>query len=678
MHTVLIFSQLIAITVAMEVYVPPNHPQQVYTQGYWYGVLAAGIYCICAMLLMINMLGYFMGHYPQHFNLTDSQKTLILQSMMFFIWLGGGAAVFSRLESDDGIGEFNWSYTNALYFCDVTILTVGFGDLYVTSDYSRGLVFPYSVGGIIMLGLVISSISKFAGELGSDNIVQKHIDRSRARTFERSVSSVDELQKRTRELELENGQPPNISGPFDPVDRSSALQIDDDKEGAKEQARNRGFAPPSLARTATNLATGRSLKRAKPLKTRLIVLEEERDRFNAMRDIQSKTQRWKRWFSLSMSAGAFGILWCLGAVVFWMVERSAQGMTYFEALYFCYVSLLTIGYGDLAPKSNFGRPFFVVWSLIAVPTITILISDMGDTVINGFKQSTSALADFTVLPQEGAWRRFLDRHKWLLNRLEARKAKKEAEKRQQDAAKRQEEGFAVGPDPDEDILAQTPTVEQLAEEEEHEPSDFELARKLAQAIRRTANDMREEPPRRYVYEEWVEFTKLIRFTKKEHHADEVEEEDLIEWDWIGEDSPMMARQSEPEFVLDRLCESMGRYIRQSATPEATATGKRPDVVGDPSTEADRSTTEDNPEDRPPAGVPKDFVFDKKPDRSSRVATGSDEVDEKKRESDPSTPDAVVTMSGSVTDGGYESRLSGETELNRSPVETKNKEKDNLS
>lgn len=51
-------------------------------------------------------------------------------------------------------------------------------------------------------------------------------------------------------------------------------------------------------------------------------------------------------------------------------------MTYFQALYLCYVSLLTIGYGDLAPQSNAGRPFFVVWSLVAVPTMTILVADM--------------------------------------------------------------------------------------------------------------------------------------------------------------------------------------------------------------------------------------------------------------------------------------------------------------
>jgi hypothetical protein len=38
---------------------------------------------------------------------------------------------------------------------------------------------------------------------------------------------------------------------------------------------------------------------------------------------------------------------------------------------------------------------------------------------------------------------------------------------------------------------------------------------------------------------------------------------MVEWDWIGEDSPMMSGQSEPEFVLQRLCESLTRYVRRN-------------------------------------------------------------------------------------------------------------------
>jgi len=108
-----------------------------------------------ADLTVCHRVGFFLGHYPQHFALTESQRTLILQTMLFFIWLAGGAAVFSKVESSYGRGVQDWSYVNSLYFCDVTILTVGFGDLYPTSDAGRGLVFPFSVGGIIMLVSVI-------------------------------------------------------------------------------------------------------------------------------------------------------------------------------------------------------------------------------------------------------------------------------------------------------------------------------------------------------------------------------------------------------------------------------------------------------------------------------------------------------------------------------------------
>ena len=65
----------------------------------------------------------------------------------------------------------------------------------------------------------------------------------------------------------------------------------------------------------------------------------------------------------------------------------------------------------------------------------------------------------------------------------------------------------------------------------------------------------------------MEFTQLIRFTaKKNGDVDSEEDEGLIEWDWIGEDSPMMSKGSEAEFVLDRLCESMQRYIKLAPTP----------------------------------------------------------------------------------------------------------------
>lgn len=35
---------------------------------------------------------------------------------------------------------------------------------------------------------------------------------------------------------------------------------------------------------------------------------------------------------------------------------------------------------------------------------------------------------------------------------------------------------------------------------------------------------------------------------------------VLNWDWIGEQTPMLSTQTEPEWILDRLCESMIRLV----------------------------------------------------------------------------------------------------------------------
>nr|POE85429.1 outward-rectifier potassium channel tok1 [Quercus suber] len=488
--------------------------------------------------------------------------------MLFFIWLAGGGAVFSRIETDYGTQGQDWSYVNALYYCDVTILTVGFGDLYPSSNTGRGLVFPYSVLGIIMLGLMVSSITRFASELGSEKVIRRHVERSRARTVGRTVTTSMELEHRRAAL---TGERPVISAPFRLDDSTPTRSNTADSTTTSGADPSR---PPTRTSSHNPLQVLRKVATIGPIRRRtktprLILLREEKDRFDAMRSIQRSTAKFKRWYALSMSIFAFGLLWCVGALVFYICERNTQGMTYFQALYFCYVSLLTIGYGDLSPKSNPGRPFFVFWSLIAVPTMTILVSDLGDTVINKFKRGTFTIADFTVLPQRGVWRKFIEHYPrinaWLLTRKQTR-----------DAKRRLEEGFQTGPEPD---AGRPATIDQLAADQ---PSHEELARRLPDAIKRTAEHMTGDPTKRYTYEEWVELTRLIRFTARgdtERETDNDDndddfEEGLIEWDWIGEDSPMMSQGSESEFVMDRLLESMNRYIHNRSASARTQGGTR--------------------------------------------------------------------------------------------------------
>ena len=191
--------------------------------------------------------------------------------------------------------------------------------------------------------------------------------------------------------------------------------------------------------------------------------------------------------------------------------------------------------------------------------MTILISDMGDTVVASYKRGTFTLADWTVLPKQG-FHEFLAKYPkltdWLTNWVQARQEKK-----------RIEDGFRTGPEEPE-TGDELPTLEDLAHEDALD--EQALARKLTVAIRRTADDLKAGNHRRYTYEEWVEYTRLIRFTQ--YSSDrctrldrEEVDEGIVEWDWIGEDSPMMADQSEAEWVLDRLCESLDRYMKRNVS-----------------------------------------------------------------------------------------------------------------
>jgi potassium channel subfamily K, other eukaryote len=60
--------------------------------------------------------------------------------------------------------------------------------------------------------------------------------------------------------------------------------------------------------------------------------------------------------------------------------EGGQDWTYFETMYFVFVAQLTIGYGDFHPQTNIAKPVFVLWALIALPTMTILVSAIGDFV----------------------------------------------------------------------------------------------------------------------------------------------------------------------------------------------------------------------------------------------------------------------------------------------------------
>ncbi|RPA83849.1 hypothetical protein BJ508DRAFT_360184 [Ascobolus immersus RN42] len=112
--------------------------------------------------------------------------------------------------------------------------------------------------------------------------------------------------------------------------------------------------------------------------------EKLRERFQRRRKREAHMSKVKKRITAVASIISFVAFWSIGAVIF----SSTENWTFFEGFYFCFVSLLTIGYGDYVVTTDPGRAIFIIWALLSVPLITIVISYLSDSVISTLQAST--------------------------------------------------------------------------------------------------------------------------------------------------------------------------------------------------------------------------------------------------------------------------------------------------
>ena len=162
------------------------------------------------------------------------------------------------------------TYGNALYFCTVSLLTVGLGDILPKSVGAKIMVLIFSLSGVVLMGLIVfmtrSIIQKSSGPIFFFHRVEK----GRSKSWKRYMDG------------------------------------------------NKAFS--------------------------------EREAFDLMKCIRRTASRKQHWFSLSMTVAIFMGFWLLGALVF----KFAENWSYFNCIYFCFLCLLTIGYGDFAPRTGAG------------------------------------------------------------------------------------------------------------------------------------------------------------------------------------------------------------------------------------------------------------------------------------------------------------------------------------
>ena len=578
----LLIGLIVAASYAPSMQLPPESNPAL-TGAFYYAVMAAGLYIVVASLMAVTAWGAYRGQYSRKFELTNSQRTLMLQTIAYLVYLLGGAAVYAHIE--------NWLFLNGVWWANYTLLTIGIGDFHVVTNLGKGLLFPYAILGIVVLGLLVGSIRSLVLERGKERLTARLVEKKRERVLGKMSESDSEVK-------------------VSPFSKPVNIGPEGQSEGNRRQ-----------------------------------------NEFQLMRKIQWHADVRRKWVSLLMSIFAWLVLWFVGAAVFYVAERDQQGMTYFQALYFAYTSLLTIGYGDYTLLSNSGKAAFVFWSLLAVPTLTILISNMGDTVIKGIRDLTLWLGAFTVLPGENSARHKVKiaakratsakngRQSGKSNMEDAKASVEDAKASMEESRNAEEEDGGPSMEPPGGIFlanenrdiekgrkkhqqhtpntATTKASDQLSREFEREELDeAENARAhgdrlkedthlyhylLVKEIRKVMKDVGEDPPKKYGYADWAYFMRLLgedekdpqfhqtaakatprtketgsaakalgKEEKPEGQAEKDGEvnEDTVKptatstaWSWVGAKSPLMGENTEPEWVLEQLSEQLERQLR---------------------------------------------------------------------------------------------------------------------
>ena len=463
----------------------------------------------------------------------------MLQTIFFLSYVLLGAIVFSHVEG--------WEYLETVYWCIVTLLTVGFGDFAPATRLGRGLYMPYAIGGIIFIGLVIGSIRSLGLDRGKQKIGARLVEKSRQ-------AAMDGLRSKKRQVRLA------------------------------------WFATHPLPTDQTS--TG----------------DLRRQEFQLMRRLQHVAARQRRWTALGISLGIWLLLWLGGAAVFRTVERK-QDWTYFESVYFAFTALITIGYGDYRPQSNAGTALFVLWSLLAVPSLTVLIGNMSDTIVKAIRDVPLRLGEVTILPRGQGIKAAMQK-----TAAGLRQSKPDSEKDDNEFP-----GGKSGEDRHRANLGQPRALDCVAKQ--FQASDKGEARtaaregdavardtherlaSLMRAMSRVIQHLDESPPHEYTFEEWHWYLDLVgeevvsTFARVHDGGDggggDGEEDDApVEekkarsttncaggdsrgssrgtnskrkdraWGWLTKDSPLMGDQEEARWLLERLATAIETQLKR--------------------------------------------------------------------------------------------------------------------
>ncbi|KAH7105107.1 voltage-gated potassium channel [Auriculariales sp. MPI-PUGE-AT-0066] len=340
--------------------------------------------------------------------LTRKQRSLVIVIMLFLCYIAVGASINHALLKLD--------FVNSLYFTIVSITTVGYGDITPDTTGARIFTIIYIVGAFeqgfkkrkhaitqrrrehrrrgIEEAARVQAIERQLEAAGYPVYVEKRSRltghkstklNKKALNKEQICNAIEEAHEVTDKLAEELPQDDStraaLTGAASPSDsmhsangtlsnaytrerpveprRHSSMQMQSISELVPENA---GVSPSFVLRLQQQLGSAKES------------WDAQEESYRQFQESVAKQESKDTTVKLAVAWMIFLTFWLLGALIFRVTER----WTYGQALYYCFITFSTIGYGDFSPSSPAGRAIFSAWALMGVAAMTVLISVLGE------------------------------------------------------------------------------------------------------------------------------------------------------------------------------------------------------------------------------------------------------------------------------------------------------------
>ena len=290
----------------------------------------------------------------QHRRLTFS-----IYVVMWYVLIG--AVIFTYLEP--------WMFETSGQFCVMTLLTIGYGNIVPHTLAGRGFMVVYTTVGLGIFGFYIVTFSETIAE----NAERKVQLEAEAKQHNNHSSTTSIREKRWTATHFF----PNSSAVAASCSTVNASAYDVSGVNATDTDRfaSMDIPPPPLPLVMSSTINSVVSVASQSSKT----TQERKDAY-----IKSM------WRTLRLVVFVFA-WWAGSAAVFWATERRTY--TYIDMLYFCFVTMTGIGYGDVIVEYAWSIEFWYFFILNAVAIVTYSVGLIGDQISARFARiHTRAMA----------------------------------------------------------------------------------------------------------------------------------------------------------------------------------------------------------------------------------------------------------------------------------------------